>query len=512
MRPIKTHVTLLFLLLLPPCAAQRQSSDPEVQINEIMQARSGAGDFGGVALTAATTHMGIYPKEFQARRQSVMNGAPDGIVLLHSFSAPKSWSESGFRQEPNFFYLTGLENLHDAILAVDGMKKETWLFVMTPTERQKSRFAPLNGWDSVYLAPDHLTEQALAIDHIAAWDGFCDFIEARLKANPKVVLYLDQSGQGKMVADTSNPPDLAPIENPYLLWSAAVKTKWPYASISDAEPILQNTRAVKSSAEIVLMKRAAGYTDAGFRAAMAAIAPGRTNRQIEGAAIEGALRAGADGVSMWPELKTGPVSSRTVYQKFYDYHLLNRTLQAGETVLMDLGFNYEYYKGDIGRTLPVSRHFTPQQREVIDFMSGAYQAGLRAMHDGARGNDIIQAAIHYVENYKDGLRSDLAKRAALELLKPGSWEIYTHGLDMVEIYPVKDLHSGNTVAFGPDFDVDREGFYEEDVVLITATGYQLINPPLPYSAADIEKMMARVKQEYVATLTGKSKNNWRKQP
>ncbi len=50
------------------------------------------------------------------------------------------------------------------------------------------------------------------------------------------------------------------------------------------------------------------------------------------------------------------------------------------------------------------------------------------------------------------------------------------------------------MAFGPDFDVDGKGFYEEDVVLITADGYQLINPALPYSAADIEKMMARLKR------------------
>jgi len=67
--------------------------------------------------------------------------------------------------------------------------------------------------------------------------------------------------------------------------------------------------------------------------------------------------------------------------------------------------------------------------------------------------------------------------------------MYTHGLDMVEIYPPKELHIGNTVAFGPDFDVDGQGFYQEDVSL-----HQLINPPLPYAAADIEKMMAQLKQ------------------
>ena len=108
--------------------------------------------------------------------------------------------------------------------------------------------------------------------------------------------------------------------------------------------------------------------------------------------------------------------------------------------------------------------------------------------------EIIAACSRYVEDHTQRLHSDLARRAALELLKPGTWIMYTHGLDMVEMFPVKELHAGNTVAFGPDFDVDGQGFYEEDVVLITADGHQLINPPLPYSAADIEKMMASLER------------------
>jgi Xaa-Pro aminopeptidase len=318
--------------------------------------------------------------------------------------------------------LTGLENLHDAILAVDGTTKESWLFMKAPTEREQRRFSGsvLNGWDSAYLAPDHQIEQLLGIEHIVAWEGFSDFIEQRRKANPQIQFYLDQSGEGKMVADVSNPPGLAPIENPYLLWAAAIKAKWPDAIIADATPILQKIRAIKSPAEIALMKKSAACIDAGFRAAMAAIAPGRTNREIEGAAIEAALRAGADGISMWPELKTGPVSSRTVFQKFYDYHALNRTVQAGETVLMDLGFNYEWYKGDVGRTLPASGHFTPEQREVIELMNGAYQSGLQAMHDGVNTDEIIWTCTRYVEDHKQGLHSELAKRAAVELLKPAN--------------------------------------------------------------------------------------------
>jgi Xaa-Pro aminopeptidase len=450
---------------------------------------------GTSAPAVAIAHMGIEPSEFQARRQSAMNSASDGIILLHSFSAPKSWSDSGFQQDTNFYYLTGLENLHDAILAIDGTAKQCWLFVMPPGKNEQRRFSKvLTGWGSAYLSPGQEMEELLGINHVVAWDGFANFIETRRKSNPKVVLYLDQTGLGKMVADVSNPPGLAPIENPFLLWSAAIKTKWPDANIGDAAPILLKIRAVKSPAEIVLMKKAAGFTDEGFRVAMAAIAPGRTSREIEGASIAAALRAGADGIGMWPELKTGPVSSRTVFQKFWDYHLLNRTVQPGETVLMDLGFNCEKYKGDVGRTVPVSGHFSPEQREVIDLMNGAYQSGLHAMRDGVSSDDVIRTCIRYVEDHKQGVRLELAKRAASELLKTNTWLMYTHGLDMVEIYPVKELHTGYTVAFGPDFDVDGQGFYQEDVALITADGYQLINPALPYSAADIEKLMARLKQ------------------
>ena len=453
----------------------------------------------------AQTHMGIEASEFQARRQSVMNAASDGLLFLHSLSAPKEWRDSGFQQDSNFYYLTGLENLHDAILALDGTTKETWLFVKLPTAREQRRFTALTGWDSVYLTPDHQTELLLGIDHIVAWEGFSKFVDERRKTNPGIVLYLDHGGEGKMVADVSDPPDLVPIENRFLLWPAAIKAKWPGANIADAALVLLKIRAVKSPAEIVLMKKAATYTDAGFRAATAVVAPGRTVRQIEGAAIDGALGTGADGISMWPEIKSGPMPGLAVYQKAYDYHLMNRTLQSGANLRMDLGFSYEYYKGDVGRTLPVSGHFTPEQREVINLLNGAYQNALHALHDGVTADEVIRAASGYVEVHRQQLHSELAKHAAVEILRPNTWIMYTHGLDMVEIFPPKEFHTGNTVAIGPEFYVDGQGFYEEDVVLITADGYQLINPALPYTAGDIEKMMSRMKREHIARQMANSK-------
>ena len=444
---------------------------------------------------AASPHMGIEPSEFEARRRAIMAEAGDGILLLHSISAPKDWSDTGFQQDTNFFYLTGLENLHDAILAIDGETHQSWLFVMVPSPREQRMYAPLSGWNSAFLSPSTATEQLLRIDHVVPWDQFTSFIDERRKANPKLAFYLDQGGEGKMVADISDPPDLAPVENNFTLWTSAIKTKWPDAKIIDATQMLKAMRAVKSPAEVALMRKAAGYTDVAFRAAITAMAPGRTNRQIEGAAVKAAMDAGADGIGMWPELKGGStVSGSTVYQKSFDYHLLNRRLSAGETLLMDLGFSHEFYKGDVGRTLPVSGRFLPDQREVIDFMDAAYHAGVRSMRDGASSEDVIQAATRYVVDHSETLHSELARKAAAKLINPKSWIMYSHGMDPVEIWPVKQLQTGYTVAFGPDFDVDGVGFYEEDVFLIEPQGEELINPPLPNTAAEIERTMATLKR------------------
>jgi Xaa-Pro aminopeptidase len=445
------------------------------------------------ALGMASAHMGIEGSEWQTRREKAMALAPDGIILLHSESAPKAWSESGFQQDPNFFYLTGLENLHGAILALDGRTKESWLFVNVPSLKDQQRYADLQDWDAAYLVPGHQLEQSLGIDHIIAWEQFAGFIEERRRTNPKLVLYLDDGGPSKMQPSVSNPPEFAAIENPYLLWSAAISAKWPDAVIGNATPLLVQLRSIKSSAEITLMRKAAAYTDAGFRSAMVAIAPGRSNRQVEGAAIAGALLAGAESPSMWPILKTGD-QPRSLALKLNDYHGRNRTMQAGETVRVDLGFDAEVYKGDVGRTVPVSGRFSREQGEIIDLMNGAYQAGLRALHDGIGTGAVIQACTSYVEDHKQSIQSELGKRAIAELLKASTWVMYTHGLDVLEIVGPSVLHAGNTLAFGPDFDIDGQGFYEEDVALITADGYQLINPPLPYTAADIEKTMADLKR------------------
>jgi hypothetical protein len=57
--------------------------------------------------------------ELQGRRQRAAAAFSDEILLIHARPAPDEDTD-GFRQDPAFYYLTGLENTAGVILANDG--------------------------------------------------------------------------------------------------------------------------------------------------------------------------------------------------------------------------------------------------------------------------------------------------------------------------------------------------------------------------------------------------------
>src|SRR6516164_8983117 len=70
------------------------------------------------------------PAECKERRQRASRTFSNGILLLHSKTTTND-ADDGYREEPAFYYLTGLENLPSAILAIDGKSGDSWLFLDT---------------------------------------------------------------------------------------------------------------------------------------------------------------------------------------------------------------------------------------------------------------------------------------------------------------------------------------------------------------------------------------------
>lgn len=442
-----------------------------------------------LCLSCASAQTSIDSAEYQTRRRAAMEKAPDGIILLHAFSGLKHWDESGFHQDATFYYFTGLANLHGAILALDGTQKESWLFV-TPVAWRSA--ADLRGLDSVFLDPGSQTERELKLDHVVPWDQFVSFVESRHKSNPKLVLYADSAGQtGQMSGDSKTPTGLGPIENPHLVWTTMLRERWSDLEVKDAFAILDEVRSVKSSAELARMRQSAAVTAQGFWAGVHAIAPGKTQRQVEGAVLDACLQAGSDGPSLWPWVRSGPYAlGNTLFEAFLDYDNLDRKMQAGEVVRLDLGCDFQMYKGDFGRTIPVSGHFDEGQRETMELLNGAYLAGVSQMRPGATRQDVFKATTSYIEQHQTELKSETAKKAAANFLQQPNMPLHGLGLDMAEGVP-KTFQPGNVLCYEPLLTAGNQGFFVEDTFLIVPTGYEVLNPSLPYSAKDIEQAMAR---------------------
>jgi len=71
---------------------------------------------------------------------------------------------------------------------------------------------------------------------------------------------------------------------------------------------------------------------------------------------------------------------------------------------------------------------------------------------------------------------------------PAWWQIHGVGLEAAESFGGV-LREGVVVAFEPMFNVGEFGFYLEDLLLITADGYELLTPGLPTTAYEIESAM-----------------------
>jgi Xaa-Pro aminopeptidase len=427
------------------------------------------------------------PLEFQARRKAAMEKIPDGIILLRSYSGLKHWEESGFHQDSSFYYFTGLANIHGAILALDGQQKESWLFI---TPRQGSVGADLHGFDSIFFDPGAQTEGSLKIDHVVLWDQFVPFIESRRKSNAKMIFYTDSAGQtGSMYGEASVLPGLEPLENTHRAWATMLARHWPDIQIKDGFAILDDVRSVKSAMELARLRKAAAVTADGFWAGVHAIAPGKTQRQIEGKVLDACLEAGSDGPSLWPWVRSGPnTMGNTLFEALADYRNMDRKMQAGEVVRLDVGCDVGMYKGDFGRTIPVSGHFDEGQQETMELLNGAYLAGVAIMKPGATPKDVFRATLSYVETRQSGLKTAMAKDAAADAMKRFGFPLHGLGVDMAEGAP-KVFQAGNVICYEPLFSADGQGFFVEDTFLITPTGHEILNPALPYATQDIEKAM-----------------------
>lgn len=429
------------------------------------------------------------PAEFRARQARAMDRLGDDLLILHARSSMAALHEAGFRQDRTFHYFTGFENVLGAILVIDGGTRRSVLFV--PHERTGLMAIVRSDPDTARagdVPPDQRT-----VDEIRDWREFAGYVDQRLAAAPSVEIHTDDGGlAARMIGTDVNPPGLPPVENVYLMWRQALQARWPDRAVKSGAPIIGALRAVKSEAELEVLRRAGRMSVAAFRAGVAAITPTRPQREIEAEVVRGCIQAGAWGPSFWPWVMGGRRATFPgVFASSADYRHFDQRLARGDLLRLDVGCEVDQYTGDVGRTLPVNGRFDPGQREVWELLVEAYRASLATIRAGVRTADVFAASRAVFEKRRDDVRTPLGRAAIAALLAENGlrwWTLHGVGLDATEGAP-QVLEAGMVVALEPMFAVDGQAFYLEDTVVVTPTGHENLNPGMPYSADEIERAM-----------------------
>ncbi|HEY6392629.1 MAG TPA: aminopeptidase P N-terminal domain-containing protein [Bryobacteraceae bacterium] len=435
--------------------------------------------FAALWMTLPATPADLPLSEFRARRAELMKRLPQGIVLLHATSdavSQAAWRVHSFHQDPSFYYFSGQGSVLGAILAVDGPAQETWLFVP----------AKLSGLASMLphatIMPGRHAAEKAGFDHVVDWDEFIPYIDRRLASQPSPALYVEDTEDwwslrplGPSIAE-SNPKGLAPIEDRWLLWRRAVEQRWPAATVRSAASIIQDMRLVKSAAELSIIRRlGAATTKAGLHA-LSFVRPGITEKEIALKVMEGCIQAGAEGPAFWPVLTS------ITEVEYYS----NSRLRSKEIGRLDFGCDLDRYNSDVKRTIPLSGRFDAAQREVWTMFVAVYQAGLGAIRDGAKREDVFARAIGEAERWKSRMRTDMGRKAVDAVPKASRfWLLHSMGLECCEVEP-DSLRAGMIVEFEPTLTVDGQEFSIEDMTLVTAGGHEVLSP-VPYLADDLER-------------------------
>jgi Xaa-Pro aminopeptidase len=401
----------------------------------------------------------------EQRRSALLDAIGNGVAVVRSADARTIQVEypqdSDYRENNDFFYLTGLEAPGSYLVLVAGGDSRDAILYMPPRDPGQER------WTGEKLGPG---PEAAALTGIAS-------VRSMERIRPELDRLLERAA--KVYGQTAG-AEACGERQPCVpaLDRIGIEAMDPQG----VAPLTAALRLVKDADEMRRLRRAIDITAEAQREAMRAITPGMFEYEIE-ALIEYTFRRnGAERVGFPSIVGSGP-NSVTLH---YDRN--RRQTEAGDLVVMDIGAEWGYYTADVTRTVPVSGRFTTRQRAVYDIVLGAQQAAIDAVKPGVTIAELTRIAQQYMEtNSGDVCGSESCRRYFLHGL--------SHWLGM-DVHDVGDyarpLEPGMVLTIEPGIYIASEqiGVRIEDDILVTATGHEILSGAAPRTADEIETAMA----------------------
>lgn len=437
------------------------------------------------------------PPFFKSRRDALMKKVEsEGAAFI--FPAAREVLRNPdvafpFRQESNFFYLSGFEEpeAYLVLAPAGGGKYKTALFV-------RKRDPVMEIWEGERYG----TEGALKIfgvDEAYLHDEFEKKLPELLKTAEKVYYraHLDEEEDRTV---------LRALET---LRRSQGRSGKPLLPIADPNVVLGSMRVLKGADEIAFMKKACDITAAAHKAAIREARPGVNEFEIEAFIDYQFRKQGAQRVG-YGSIVAGGKNACCLH-----YRANNEVLRDGDLLLVDAGAEYNYYTSDITRTYPVGKKFSKPQAAIYELVLKAQTECIAMAKPGA-----TQAAIHRHASevlVEGALSLGLMKGKTEEIISSGQVKrFYPHGtghylgMDVHDIglYQLsyganapepRKLEAGMMFTIEPGFYIqpdDRDapaeyrgiGIRIEDDILITASGHDVMTAGVPKAREEIEAL------------------------
>lgn len=427
-----------------------------------------------IALPLAAQRIEYPPEEFAERRQELCAAIEEPATMV-LFSSTRFLTGLRFRQDHDFYYLTGNEDLNGA-LALDAESCDAWLFLPAQTEREASR----DGWNWSYQEG---AAERWGFEEIRPMTYFDEFL-ARRRRSGEQTLYLRLSERDEMDGarkDTAiftarrmaNPWGAQPSED---AWRASMfRQRYPYYQLRDLAAHLDRMRMIKRPREIEALRRNGRVSAAAVQAAIEVTAPGRFEYELEAAATHAMIAGGAEHAAYAAIVGSGP--NVTVWH----YNENGRRLEAGDLVVMDYGASFGYQTMDITRTWPVSGRFTELQERAYRAVLAAQKAVIAAMRPGVERDATHEIAKRIVREW--GF-DDRHAYGAGHFVGMGVHDVGDYSLPLQE---------GMVIAVEPIIEIPEEDLHVriEDTVLITAEGAEVLSAEVPKEVDELLALVGR---------------------
>jgi Xaa-Pro aminopeptidase len=433
----------------------------------------------------------VFPlDEFAARRARVFSAIGDGVAVLHG--APEMSAEVAFRQNNQFFYLTGVE-VPRAVVVLDGRTKQSTLFLQAP---RRERY---NGPD---LGPGEEAARVTGLDAVLPRDALVGVLSRfSQQGRPIYTAFRAEvrgggstaEAIGHAVSTATDPWDGRPSREAAFI--ARLRGMAPGADIRDLDPILDGMRYLKSPREIAVMREITRITGLGIMEAMREAAPGRFEYELSAAAEWVFRRHNSQGPAYFPLSAAGP---NTIYSH---YHRGLRKLEDGDIVQFDYAPDWKYYTSDISRVFPANGRFTPRQREFYVIYLRLYQALMASIAPGvpvpeiaARAGTRMRAIIASYAFTDPKIRAAAEAFASRYTATSGQTGLgHSLGLEVHDVSAGRTnvLQPGELFTIEPPIVIEDEllSLRIEDVILITEAGYENLSTSVPIEIDDIERLM-----------------------